>query len=65
MIKNERENIMILVERLQDELPELPTKGEEFPVHPWEATLGYVLVEEIHIRRRSDGAEISQIWGFG
>lgn len=56
---------MLVVERLRDELPELPIKGEEFPVHPWEATVGSILVEEVRIRRRSDGAEIVQIWGFG
>jgi len=56
---------MIAVIRMREDLPKLPVKGEEFPVHPWEATVGSVLVEEIHLRRRPDGTEIVQILGFG
>ena len=56
---------MIEVLRMREDLPKLPVKGEEFPVDPWEATVGSVLVEEIRLHRRSDGTEIVQILGFG
>ena len=56
---------MIEVKRKREDLPKRPAKGEEFPVHPWEATVGSVLVEEFHLDRRPDGTEIVRILGFG